>query len=53
MKYKLMKTDSGKLNTIEQSFDDGSKTYIPKDEDNTDYKEYLEWVAKGNKADEA
>ena len=48
-----MKKGSGKLNTIEQAFDDGSKKYIPKDEDNTDYKEYLEWKAKGNKADEA
>ncbi len=53
MKYKLMKTDSGKINTIEQSFDDGSKKYIPKDEDNTDYQEYQEWVAEGNTPMEA
>jgi len=53
MKYKLMKTDSGKLNTIEQSFDDGSKKYIPKDEANTDYQEYLEWVAESNTPEEA
>jgi len=26
---------------------------IPKDEGNTDYQEYLEWVAKGNTADPA
>ena len=26
---------------------------IPKDPDNRDYQEYLEWVAKGNKASEA
>ncbi len=48
-----MKTDSGKINTIEQSFDDGSKKYIPKDEDNTDYQEYQEWVAEGNTPMEA
>ena len=53
MKYKLMKTDSGKINTIEQSFYDGSKKYIPKDEDNTDYQEYQEWVAEGNTPMEA
>ena len=27
--------------------------YIPKDETNTDYQEYLEWVAEGNTAEEA
>jgi hypothetical protein len=26
---------------------------IPKDEANTDYQEYLEWVAKGNTPEEA
>ena len=26
---------------------------IPKDEANTDYQEYLEWVSKGNTAEEA
>ena len=28
-------------------------TYIPYDEKNTDYQEYLEWVAEGNTADPA
>ena len=27
--------------------------FIPKDEDNKDYQEYLEWVAKGNTPEEA
>ena len=30
---------------------DGSQ--IPKDPDNTDYQDYLEWVAEGNTADPA
>jgi hypothetical protein len=28
------------------------EAWIPSDEANTDYKEYLEWVAKGNTAEE-
>ena len=26
----------------------GTNTFIPKDPNNTDYKEYLKWVAAGN-----
>jgi len=29
------------------------KTFIPFDKANTDYKEYLEWVAEGNTAEAA
>jgi len=29
------------------------KASIPKDEDNTDYQEYLKWVAKNNTPEEA
>ena len=28
-------------------------TYVPKDPDNSDYQEYLEWVAEGNTPDPA
>ena len=29
------------------------KAYIPKDEANTDYQEFLAWKSKGNQAEEA
>jgi len=32
---------------------DGVKYYIPFDPGNTDYQEYLKWVAEGNTADPA
>ena len=32
---------------------DGKTYSIPLDEANTDYQEYLEWVSKGNTAEEA
>jgi hypothetical protein len=44
--YKLLKTITGELldNTI-QRLSDGA--YIPFDLANTDYQEYLKWVAEG------
>jgi hypothetical protein len=31
---------------------DGSKSWIPLDEGNTDYQAYLTWLAEGNEAEE-
>lgn len=36
--------------TVEDENGETITMSIPLDEDNTDYQEYLEWVAKGNKA---
>ena len=38
---------------IKRILDDGTVSCIPMDEDNTDYQEYLEWVAEGNTAEAA
>jgi hypothetical protein len=46
--YKLVKNDSltGKeAKTIFRTIDD---TFIPFDEQNSDYQSYLKWVAEGN-----
>jgi hypothetical protein len=44
--YKLVKTNRGDgLNKINP---DGSVTCIPFSPDNTDYQEYLKWIAEGN-----
>ena len=56
MTYKLRnKTDgitgiTSEDNVIIRKADNAA---IPKDKDNTDYKEYLEWVAKGNTPEDA
>ena len=49
--YKLLK----ELSTDETIvvFRKSDSRYIPFDEENTDYQEYLEWVAKGNTPEEA
>ena len=50
-KYKLNKIDSfGNQSSVIKV---DTMTYIPYDEANTDYQEYLEWVAEGNTADPA
>ena len=53
MTYKLIKNSiTGKVDSVKLT--DSSTDVvicIPFDEDNTDYQEYLEWVAKGNTAE--
>ena len=55
--YKLGKNLQGEVNSIIK--DNGTvgtshyRLHIPFDPDNTDYKEYLAWVADGNTADPA
>ena len=54
MNYKLIKDSiTNEINTIKLSNSDGTNSFIPFDEENTDYKEYLAWVAKGNTAEAA
>tara|TARA_R100000234_G_scaffold80502_1_gene50508 strand:+ start:1071 stop:1229 length:159 start_codon:yes stop_codon:yes gene_type:complete len=51
MNYKLLKDFNGNpINVIKRTTDNA---LIPFDEANTDYQEYLEWVAKGNTAEAA
>jgi len=50
MTYQLMNDDDGILSGIKLTQDDGLMKFISLDNANTDYQEYLEWVAKGNKA---
>ena len=54
--YKLYKNFNGEVKFVTKNYDlsEGSViTHIPLDEVNTDYQEYLEWVAEGNTADAA
>lgn len=44
--YKLTKDPlTGKTNYVQRLSD---TAFIPLDDDNTDYQEYLKWVAEGN-----
>ena len=44
--YKLMKTMGGEC--VLRTNEEGSISAIPFDPDNTDYQEYLKWLAEGN-----
>ena len=46
-------TELGSLNAIQKIAEDGRISCIPTIEANTDYQEYLEWVAEGNTAEAA
>jgi|TARA_Y100000114_G_scaffold90478_1_gene83955 hypothetical protein len=43
----------GQLVAIQRKIDGVFDASIPLDEANTDYQDYLEWVAEGNTAEEA
>ena len=47
--YKLFNSINGNEYVIRIA----DNAFIPKDEANTDYQEYLEWVADGNEPEEA
>jgi len=50
--YKQIKIGNGQIDTERiVKIVDGIKYYIPFDEANTDYLEYLEWVSDGNTPD--
>ena len=52
--YKLMNDPiKGVLVGIKKTDEDGSISFIPYCPDNTDYQDYLAWVAEGNTADPA
>jgi hypothetical protein len=46
--YKLNKNQSGEVCSIKKDTGLGILVLIPLDPDNTDYQEYLKWVAEGN-----
>jgi hypothetical protein len=46
--YTLNKNQSGELCSIKKDTGLGVLVLIPIDPDNTDYQEYLKWVAEGN-----
>ena len=40
--------EKGRLTCIKKDLPNGKKLFIPIAEGNTDYQEYLEWLAEGN-----
>tara|TARA_R100000388_G_scaffold84600_1_gene63653 strand:- start:43 stop:213 length:171 start_codon:yes stop_codon:yes gene_type:complete len=52
--YKFLKNPlTGEISTVTKTNDSTKTVCIPLDPNNTDYQEYLEWVAEGNTADPA
>ena len=52
MNYKLLKDIlTEQVNMVLRTNDQGIKTYIPFDENNSSYQEYLEWLELGNTPD--
>ena len=54
MNYKLFKDIiTNETNLVLRTDDNGIKSYVPFDSENTDYQAYLAWVAEGNTAEAA
>jgi hypothetical protein len=48
--YKLILNHLGQKNEVVQKIEEGVIHNIPMHPDNTDYQQYLKWVAEGNTA---
>ena len=53
MAYKKVIDPSTNIDSTEMIIRKSDGAFIPLDEANTDYQEYLEWVAEGNTPEEA